>query len=398
MRFRHYLAGAAAVGAVVLNAAAQTPRPRVERDGPVRVLTMDGDDDRAVLGVSTSSSGRRDTLGVLITGLTPGGPAEQAGLVEGNRIAAVNGVSLRLSAADAGEHDMEGVLTRRLVREMRKVKAGDEVTLRVYDDGQFKDLRVKTIAAGDLNDGRRRVVSFDDWDDRPVVGLQLGGGASARDTLGLLVVEVTSNGPAETAGIEEGNRIAAINGVSLTLSREDADDEYLVSAKRQRFSRELGKLEVGADVELRVYGNGQYRTVRLKAARAEDVYGERHRRRGMFMFPGNGIEAMVMPVPPRPPRPPRAPMPPIRARMWDDRWTEYLPDAEQIERAVERALEASEVGIERALDASGIAAERAVEASQRQIERAMEASERASEQALEALRRQLARMDRRVTL
>src|SRR5687768_484067 len=59
------------------------------------------DADRAVLGVGTSSGGERVTLGLLITSLTPGGPAEQAGLEEGNRIAAINGVRLTLSSADA---------------------------------------------------------------------------------------------------------------------------------------------------------------------------------------------------------------------------------------------------------------------------------------------------------
>ena len=66
------------------------------------------DEDRAVIGISTSSGTDRDTLGLLITSVTPGGPAEQAGLEEGNRIAAINGVSVTLSSADAGEPDMHG--------------------------------------------------------------------------------------------------------------------------------------------------------------------------------------------------------------------------------------------------------------------------------------------------
>ncbi|HJU66084.1 MAG TPA: PDZ domain-containing protein [Gemmatimonadaceae bacterium] len=313
MRLRSFLAGAAVIGVAAFPADAQERTPRPEREGSTRVWRLGDDDDRAVIGVSTSSGSRRDTLGVLITGVTAGGPAEQAGLEEGNRIAAINGVNLRLSAADAGEEDMEGILSRRLSREMRKVKAGDEVELRVYDDGQFKTLRLKTVPASDLNEGIRRVMDFDDWNDRAVVGLQLGGGASVRDTLGLLVVDVASGGPAEKAGIEEGNRIAAIGEVRLTVPREDADDDGLVSARRQRFTRELQKLEAGAEVELRVYANGQFKNVRVKTARAEDVYGERGRRRGMIYIPGDGIEAIAIPTPPTPPIPP---IPPIRTRVW----------------------------------------------------------------------------------
>src|SRR5687767_9862737 len=84
-------------------------RERERTPRPERVWTIGGEDeDRAVLGISTSSGGERDTLGLLITGITPGGPAEQAGLEEGNRIAAINGVRLTLSSADAGEPDMSG--------------------------------------------------------------------------------------------------------------------------------------------------------------------------------------------------------------------------------------------------------------------------------------------------
>jgi predicted metalloprotease with PDZ domain len=343
MRLRYFLAGAAVFSVAAMSADAQERTPRPEREGNVRVWRLGEDDDRAVIGVSTSSGSRRDTLGVLITAVTTGGPAEKSGLEEGNRIAAINGVNLRLSPADAGEDDMEGILSRRLSREMRKVKAGDEVELRVYDDGQFKTVRVKTVAASELNEGRR-LVNFDDRDDRAVVGLQLGGGASARDTLGLLVIEVASDGPAEKAGIEEGNRIAAIGGVNLTVPREDADDEGLVHARRQRFMRELQKLAAGAEVELRVYANGQYRNVRVKTERAEDVYGERGRR-GMLFFPGDGIEAIAIP---RPPIPPIAPMPPIRARVW----TRSMADVEEeLERAMRESQRSMSEVRRRMLDA-----------------------------------------------
>jgi hypothetical protein len=106
--------------------------------------------DRAMLGIATGSSGRRDTLGLFIESITDGGPADKAGLEEGNRIASINGVNLKVAREDAGESDMAGAMTNRLIREMRKIKAGDDVTLQVWADGHYKTVKVKTVAAKDL--------------------------------------------------------------------------------------------------------------------------------------------------------------------------------------------------------------------------------------------------------
>jgi predicted metalloprotease with PDZ domain len=274
----------------------------------VRAWTIGGDDeDRAVLGVGTSSGGERDTLGLLITSITSGGPAEQAGLEEGNRIAAINGVKLALSSADAGEPDMSGILSRRLTRELRKVKPGDNVELRVYDDGQFRTVRVKTIAAADLP-SRRRITQID-LDDRPVLGLGLGTSGSKRDTIGIFVSSVMESGPAEKAGIYEGDRIAAINGVDVRVRSEDAGDAQIAGSRIQRFRREIAKAKPGDNVELRVWSDGGYKTVRVTLGKASDF---RNTRRGMsFHFDGDDIafpRVHVAPMAPMPPMPPMGPM------------------------------------------------------------------------------------------
>jgi hypothetical protein len=280
-------------------------RERVRTPRPERVWTIGGEDeDRAVLGISTSSGGERDTLGLLITAVTPGGPAEQAGLEEGNRIAAINGVRLALSSADAGEPDMSGILSRRFTRELRKVKAGDNVELRVYDDGQFRNVRIKTIAAADLP-SRRRIREID-LEDRPVLGLGLGSSGSKRDTIGIFVSSVMESGPAEKAGIFEGDRIAAINGVDVRVRSEDAGDAQIAGARIQRFRREISKAKPGDDVELRVWSDGGYKNVRVTLGKASDY---QKTRRGMsFFFDGDhgffGPGVHGAPVPPIPPIPP----------------------------------------------------------------------------------------------
>lgn len=270
---RNMLLMAAAVTAVVpLNPA--TAQVTI-RSAPGAFAYVTGDPDRAMIGVSTRASGRRDTLGLLVESVTRRGPAEQAGIEEGDRLVSVNGVNLRLSPMDAGEPDMSGVATRRLTRELEKVKAGDEVALRVYRDGTARDVRVKTMAAEDLNDTAFENVtsnSFRRIADRAVLGISPGGSGSRRDTLGILVVGVTDSGPAMQAGIEEGDRIASINGVELRVAKEDAGDWQASQARVSRLNREVGKLSAGDAAELRVYSAGQYRTVRVEAVKASDLH------------------------------------------------------------------------------------------------------------------------------
>jgi predicted metalloprotease with PDZ domain len=238
-----------------------------------------GDPDRPMIGISTRNSGKRDTLGLLVESVTSGGPAEKAGIEEGDRLVSVNSVNLRLSVADAGEPDMEGVPNRRLIRELEKHKAGDEVELRVWRDGNTRSVRVKTVAADELNKSffasTNEASSFSQFrGDRAALGLSLGGNGSRRDTLGILVVGVADDGPAAKAGIDEGDRVSAINGVDLRVAAEDAGDSQASRARANRLNRELGKLEAGDTVQLRVYSSGQMRTVRVTAVKASEIEGE----------------------------------------------------------------------------------------------------------------------------
>lgn len=303
MRITSVLALAAA-SAALTPAAAQTRTPQA------RVYTIDREDhqqNRAALGIGTAATGTlRDTLGVMITSITKDGPAERAGLEEGNRIAAINGVSLRANPGDIEDVELSGTLTRRLTRELAKAKPGDEVELRVYREGRTATVKVRTADADSVF-RRREIVRFSraELEDRPALGFSIGSTGSRRDTLGVFVMSVGDSTPAARAGLEEGNRIAAINGVSLRVSAEDAGDPFMGSVKAQRLQREISRLKPGSDVTLRVYSNGQLRDVHLKVARLGDLpKGSR----GTFMLGGfDGMPAM-------PPMPPMGPMAP-RARV-----------------------------------------------------------------------------------
>ena len=309
MRLTPFLLLASA--STALPAGAQAP-PRghgtytVERD--VRV------EHRAAIGVTTRATGSlRDTLGLLISNVSKGGPAERAGLEEGNRIAAINGVSLRANAADIDDMEMSGTLGSRLVRELRKVKAGDEVELRVYRDGRTTAMKLRTTDSDSLF-GRSDMVRVirSAREDRPALGFGISSTGSRRDSLGVFVMSVGDSTPAARAGIEEGNRIAAINGVSLRLTTDESADRAMGSLRAQRLQREIAGLTPGSDVTLRVYANGQFRDVKMKVARASELP---RRSLGMTII-GNGatgdfegfgmMGAPDMEGPRSPPAPPRA--------------------------------------------------------------------------------------------
>jgi S1-C subfamily serine protease len=238
---------------------------------------------QAVIGITTSgAASSRDTLGVLVNSVRTGSPAEKAGIEEGNRIASVNGVSLKLAPADVGDDDMAGVMTRRLTREIDKLKPGDEVDLHVYADGQSKSVKVKTVSSDSLYESMARRT----WEDRATLGLQLASTGSRRDTIGVFVIGVDESGPAAKAGIEEGSRIASINNVDVRARAGDEDETAFRTSNVSRFEREVSKLKAGDDATLRIYYNGQYKNVTLKAVRAADLP---RRNRAMTIIGGDNV-------------------------------------------------------------------------------------------------------------
>jgi S1-C subfamily serine protease len=226
------------------------------------------DRERPRLGVSTQTSGKRDTLGLLVSDVTADGPAAKAGIEEGDRIQSINGVNLRLAREDAGEEDMEGVATRRLIRALGNAKIGDEVELRVLSNGSVKTVKVKTVSVEDL-EGRH--FGQMEADNRAALGVGIGSSGSRRDTLGILIASVSDDSPADKAGLIEGDRLQSINGVDLRVPAEDAGDRGMSSSRVRRLTRELEKLKPGDDVELRVYSGGTTKSVRLKAVKASEV-------------------------------------------------------------------------------------------------------------------------------
>jgi S1-C subfamily serine protease len=119
-------------------------RPRVER-APFGVFSFSGD-NRGRIGVvvDTRVDEAGDKIGARIEGVTPGGPAEKAGIKVGDIITRFNGTAL--GGARADDEDQSGPGTK-LVELAHALEPGDTVQIE-YRRGN--DNRKSTIVAEDL--------------------------------------------------------------------------------------------------------------------------------------------------------------------------------------------------------------------------------------------------------
>jgi hypothetical protein len=159
-----------------------------------------------------------------------------------------------------------------------------------YPDGRVE---CRVLRGGAREDSALRNRMFYRMDSamakRAALGLELRTTGTRRDTLGVFVEAVTPKGPAETAGIIEGDRIASINGVDLRTPTADTEDSYADGLAAHRLSREVQKLAPGSPVNLRVYSGGRFREVQVRAGKASDVM----RLGNHFRFAMPGMDGMM---------------------------------------------------------------------------------------------------------
>jgi C-terminal processing protease CtpA/Prc len=133
--------------------AAQEPRTRVRTRPRVRVEGPFGysfNDNRGRIGVivDTRADASGDKVGARIEGITPGGPAEKAGLKAGDVITRFNGTALGGVAAEDKEDSGPGM---KLIELARELDPGDTVQV---DYRRGNDARKATLVAEDLGMGR----------------------------------------------------------------------------------------------------------------------------------------------------------------------------------------------------------------------------------------------------
>ena len=178
---------------------------------------------RAMIGINMDDpKGNKD--GVLVAGVTPGGPAEQAGLRAGDVIVSLNGTILA--------QDEEGSPQHKVMEIMRDVDPGDEVSLEYERDGKKS---VATVVTDEMNpeafgfafgQGMDHLMSnLEDlpaimnlpnlhdfnsrWGDMEMVALTSGLGEYFGTDKGILIVRAPKN---KEIPLEDGDVILRIDG------------------------------------------------------------------------------------------------------------------------------------------------------------------------------------------
>jgi Do/DeqQ family serine protease len=174
-------------------------------------LVRKGKVQRGMLGVGiqpvtsdlAQSLGLKETRGVVINSVTPGGPADKAGLKQGD-------VILQLNGKDVNDANV-------LRNTIAATAPGTEVTLTLLRNGSEQTMRVRLgeltpeVAASGNNRGGETGASRLGITAQPVtpdVARQLGIPSGTR---GLVVASVDPGGPAALAGIQEGDVIQQVN-------------------------------------------------------------------------------------------------------------------------------------------------------------------------------------------
>ena len=143
---RKWIIIAAALAAWPAGLTAQgTPRPpRPPREPRVRAFMLSDRHGRIGVVVKTDASSETDKIGAKIEGVTPGGPADKAGLKVGDIITKFNGTSL--AAVKAEDEDDSGP-GRKLVELARKLEPDDTVQVE-YRRGN--DTKQATLVAANM--------------------------------------------------------------------------------------------------------------------------------------------------------------------------------------------------------------------------------------------------------
>ena len=124
------------------------PDPGTPRRPAAAQGESDMPDVRSLLGITVGTSGTdRDTLGLLVTQVLRDGPGDRAGIDEGNRLAEIDGVSLRFDPADIGRSTATDAVMRRMSRTLRGLREGEQATLRIFSGGRFRNVTVQLGAA-----------------------------------------------------------------------------------------------------------------------------------------------------------------------------------------------------------------------------------------------------------
>jgi len=232
--------------------------------------------NRARLGVmvNTRANPETDRYGALIESVTPGGPADKAGIEDGDIITRLNGESL-LSGSEVYDED-ESAPGMRLVERARNLEAGDTVEVELRRDGEtmnvevvagdFDGLRTFTFDSGLLDRSMRLRNLAERWRELPEVRVR--GPETFALRLGALLpgLELVSLNPqlGEYFGTDEGVLVVTVPEDSeLGLRAGDVIQEIDGREVRSpsHAMRILRSYEADEEVTFRVIRQKRERTV-----------------------------------------------------------------------------------------------------------------------------------------
>ncbi len=212
---------------------------------------------RAQLGINIEDSGD----GVLVAGVSPGGPADDSGVETGDIIIAIDAAALTGSGISSPSEV--------LIAQMAHVNPGDVVVLRIIRDDEESDIEVEArpfavqyfggpggpFPQGDFRARSPLLQSFDftipigRWADMELVELTPALGAYFGTDEGILVVSAPSDDALE---LQDGDVILEIGG------RKPASTAHAM--------RILGSFEPGETLELTIMRNQRRQTLEVELA------------------------------------------------------------------------------------------------------------------------------------
>jgi len=250
----------------------------------VSSLLKNGSYEHPYMGISgitvspeiSNATHLNDTKGILVVDITADSPADKAGIRGGDVLTAVDGQDIRLGGDIIVAVDNQSVRAMEdLLSYLEEQKAvGDNIELSVIRDG--KTQHIDMILAARPNQGAENRFQPNQestqQQQRPALGIN---GINITPELaelmnlthsqkGFLIEDIISGGPADTAGIRGGYKIANINGSDFKLGGDIVVgiDEVDVSTI-QDIQSYLDTKKVGDSVQIRVLRDGQEITVPL---------------------------------------------------------------------------------------------------------------------------------------
>jgi len=217
----------------------------------------------------------KDQRGALVAVVVPGGPAEKAGLRGSEDQVSIDGMDMFVGGDVITAIDGEAVedMDDLIAYLSANVVVGQEVVLSVLRDGKEIDIvvtlearpaeKIQAATPTEESDGRA-------W--LGIVGLPLTPAiaeemALSNDQVGVLVVEVQPDSPAEQAGLLGSETPVTINGEEILIGgdvivRADGDDVATV----QELATYLQEVGAGEQVSLTILRDGKLITVEVTLA------------------------------------------------------------------------------------------------------------------------------------